>query len=71
MRARKGKVWCRPRRSSQAVSNVSGFGRVNIANTIAVVRGKPGEGFLELELSDGTNSWLNEIKVERSHTTLK
>lgn len=53
------------------MSNVSGFGRVNIANTIAVVRGKPGEGFLELELSDGTNSWLNEIKVERSHTTLK
>jgi hypothetical protein len=59
---------------SQPMPNIeSGFGRVNIANSITVARGEPGTGFHELELSDSAKQWRSDeiIKVEPRHSTLK
>ena len=52
-------------------SNHSGFGRVNIANTIAVVHGDPGTGFRMDKVSDDTPWWLETIQVVPGYTTLK
>lgn len=49
----------------------SGFGRVNMANTITIVHCEPGTGFRERELSDGTPLWDEEIEVKPKYTTLK
>ncbi|KAK3172951.1 hypothetical protein OEA41_006277 [Lepraria neglecta] len=52
-------------------SNHSGYGRVNIANTIAVVHGDPGTGFRMDKVSDDTPRWLETIQVVPGYTTLK
>ena len=48
----------------------SGFGRVNIANALAVVEQEPGTWFYEHELTDSLDSWSDEIDVKILHTSL-
>lgn len=52
-------------------SNDSGFGRVNMANAIAVVHGEPRTGFHEGKLCNVTKEWLKNIVVESGYTTLR
>ena len=54
-------------------SKESGFGRVNMANAVGIVRCERGAGFQECELSHNTPKQGKEIevKVDRTNTTLK
>ena len=53
-------------------SNLSGYGRVNVANAMAVVHGYPGTLFREHQFINGTNPWLETTaRVRYSDTTLK
>ena len=49
----------------------SGFGRVNMANAIAVVCKGPGIGFFVDDVSDSKRKWEKGMKVEHQNTTLK
>ncbi|RYP15321.1 hypothetical protein DL765_005777 [Monosporascus sp. GIB2] len=49
----------------------SGFGRVNLAHSIAVVRREIGSAFRDHQLSDTDKSFSDKILVEAQHTTLK
>ncbi|KAM3472835.1 hypothetical protein MY8738_008684 [Beauveria namnaoensis] len=53
--------------------NSAGFGRVNIANALAVVKGAAGSDFGEFELSNapGATEWTTDIVVAESASTLK
>ena len=52
-------------------SKESGFGRVNIANSITIINSELGTGFREPELSDSAHFWSEEIEVKPKHATLK
>lgn len=51
--------------------NKAGFGRVNMANALAVVRGEAGTGFEEPSVNDKTLLWEKKITVDQAKATLK
>ncbi|KAL6401791.1 Peptidase S8, subtilisin, Ser-active site protein [Ilyonectria robusta] len=51
--------------------NKAGFGRVNMANALAVVRGEAGTGFEEPSVDDKTLLWEKKITVDQAKATLK
>lgn len=57
-----------PTASNFVPSNKSEHGRINIANTIAVVHGEPGTDFHEDKLIGPTSEWLKKIDVKSGYT---